>query len=95
MIFTKRDKRTELEKEIAAVLEEMRNTDRSSDKYAKLLTHLKGLNTIWRSQRSCRVSPDTWALIGGNLAGLVMIMTFEKTDAIVTKAIQFVLRGRV
>ena len=93
--FPKKDKRTDLEKEIEEVLRIMHITDRKSDDYAVLLTHLKGLNMIQRSTKSNRVSSDTWLIVGGNILGLVLILTFEKTGAILSKALGFVLRGRV
>jgi len=42
-----------------------------------------------------KVSPDTALVVLGNLLGIVLILKHEKIDAITTKALSFVLKGRV
>ena len=42
-----------------------------------------------------KISPDTLLVVLGNLAGILLILKFEKLDVIATKAIGFVLIGRV
>lgn len=42
-----------------------------------------------------RISPDTVAIIAGNLLGIVLILTYEKGNVIATKALGFIIRGRV
>ena len=42
-----------------------------------------------------KISPDTLLVVAGNLAGILLILKFEKLDVIATKAIGFVLKGRV
>lgn len=42
-----------------------------------------------------KVSPDTVAVIAGNLLGIGLILGFEKMNIITSKAIGFVLKGRV
>ena len=41
-----------------------------------------------------RISPDTMAIIAGNLLGIVLILEHERAHVITTKALAFVLRGR-
>jgi hypothetical protein len=41
------------------------------------------------------VSPDTIAVVAGNLLGIILILGYEKADVITTKALGFVLKGRV
>lgn len=40
-------------------------------------------------------SPDTVLVVGGNLLGILLILHFEKIGIISTKALGFVLKGRV
>ena len=42
-----------------------------------------------------RISPDTIAIIGGNLLGILLILEHERSHVIATKALGFIIRGRV
>lgn len=44
---------------------------------------------------SWTVSPDTLLVVAGNLLGIVLILNFEKIDIVRSKAMSFVLKGRV
>jgi len=40
------------------------------------------------------ISPDTMVVVGGNLLGLFLILNYERTEILTSKAIQFVLKGK-
>ena len=42
-----------------------------------------------------KFSPDTVLVVAGNLIGILAILNFEKMDIIRSKAISFVLKGKV
>lgn len=44
---------------------------------------------------SWKFTPDTLLIVGGNLAGILLILNFEKLDIVRSKALGFVLKGRV
>ena len=44
---------------------------------------------------SWKFTPDTLLVVGGNLMGILLILNFEKMDIIRSKALGFVLKGRV
>ena len=44
---------------------------------------------------SWTVTPDTLLIAATNLAGIVLILNFEKLDIVRSKAMSFVLKGRV
>jgi hypothetical protein len=44
---------------------------------------------------SWKITPDTLVVVAGNLMGILLILNFEKMDIIRSKAISFVLKGRV
>lgn len=92
---SKRDKRTNLEKEIDTLLDRMNKMDPTSDDYAKLVKHLDILAQAKAKEKSTCVSPDTIAIIVGNLVGILLIIGYEKANVISSKALGFVLRGRV
>lgn len=93
--FTKRDKRTTIEKEIDGVLGLMSHEDPDSEKYSAMAANLERLYKAKGNEPNRCVSPDTIAIIAGNLLGIVLIMGFERANIITTKALGFVLRGRV
>lgn len=47
------------------------------------------LQTPWK------VSPDTLLIVGANLLGIMLILNHERLDIISTKALGFVIKGRV
>lgn len=47
------------------------------------------LKTSWK------FTPDTLLIVGGNLAGILLILNFERLDIVRSKALGFVLKGRV
>lgn len=44
---------------------------------------------------SWSVSPDTVLTVAGSLAGILLIISYEKADILASKALGFVLKGRV
>lgn len=44
---------------------------------------------------SWKVTPDTLLIVGGNLIGILAILNFERFDIVRSKALSFVLKGRV
>lgn len=93
--LTKHDKRTNLEKEIDDVLKEMKLLDKDSKEYKTRVVHLERLYKAKGYEKSRTVSPDTVAVVVGNLLGILVILNFEKANVITSKALGFVLKGRV
>jgi hypothetical protein len=46
-------------------------------------------------KRHWKITPDTILVVGGNLAGILLILNFEKMDIVRSKAMSFVLKGRL
>lgn len=42
-----------------------------------------------------KISPDTMLVVGANLLGIILILNHERLDIISSKALGFVLKGRV
>ena len=93
MLFTK--KRTNLEKEIDRVIQDMSAIDSKSDDYVVVSTNLERLYQAKANEGSKRVSPDAIVTAVGSLLGIVLILNFEKAGAISSKALSLVLKGRV
>ena len=91
---TKIDKRTNLEKEIDEILRLMTISDRTSEDYELYLDRLEVLYKLKNGDVKKVVSPDTLAIIAGNLLGIGMILSYERCHVITSKAIGFVIKGR-
>ena len=63
-------------------------------KYDRFTARLELLTKIQTTTQSVRVSADTWALIGANLLGIVLIMGHEYTHPITTKALNLAIKPR-
>ena len=46
------------------------------------------------ASRKDRFSPDTLLMVGGNLAGILLILNFEKLNVVTSKALSFVIKLR-
>lgn len=46
-------------------------------------------------QPSWKISPDTLAVVLCNLVGILLILNHEKIDIVTSKALGFVMKGRV
>ena len=57
---------------------------KAADQLVKLIKLKKETNPSWR------VSPDTLALIGANLLGILLILNFERLGVVTSKALGFV-----
>jgi hypothetical protein len=93
---TKKDKRTNLEKEIDEVTLLLSRYEPASEEYENITKNLERLNEMAKAnKRDWRPSPDTVWVVGGNILGIVLILAYEKVDIITSKAIGFVMKGRV
>ena len=91
-IFKK--EKTMLEKEIEAVLLDMKDMYVDSDEYEVALNHLSTLHEIKSKEKKWNVSPDTMAIVAGNLLGIILILKHEELNVITSKAMNFVIKGR-
>jgi hypothetical protein len=83
-----------LQKEIDALLLVMDDTDKTSDEYAKLLSHLTKLYNLKEDNSKRSVSADTKAVVLGNLVGILMIVGHERAHVVTSKALNFVMKAR-
>jgi hypothetical protein len=90
----KRDKRTTLEKEIDGVIEIMEQTNPGTEIYSIMADNLHRLYEAKGKEPKRGISPDTIVLVAGNVLVVVLILTYEQTHIITTKALSFILRGR-
>lgn len=78
---------------IDKTLDELLEYDSNSDEFQKNLDYLERLKAL-TSKDEKRVSPDTVALILGNLLGIVIIVGYEHAHVVTTKALGFTLKSK-
>lgn len=86
------DEKSGLEKAIDEVFREMATRSSDSDEYAKMVDQLSKLYSLKETPK--RVSPDTLAIVVGNLAGIILIVGHERMNVVTSKALSFVLKLR-
>lgn len=80
-----------LEQIIESLEIRLETMDINTRDYSKILEHLAPLYKLKETNNPLkRVSPDTWALIAANLAGIVIIVGYEHLHPMTSKAIGFI-----
>lgn len=93
--ITKIIKPNKLDMEIDSVLEELQYHEKDSKEYAQILSQLEKLMKMQDMKRGRHLKPDTVAQIAANLAGIGLILNYEKLSVITTKALGFIIKGRL
>ncbi len=92
MFFTKHNKRNEVEKLIDEHLEVMLVEAETKQDISEVLLLMERYKDLKKKKQ---FSPDTLLVVAGNLLGIVLILNYEKLNVVTTKALTFVIRGRV
>lgn len=85
--FLRREKTSLLDGQIDVVLRKMKTEGVDSEDYPKLMGYLERLHELRQAEMPEPLSRETMALIFGNLAGILLIVAFERTHVIASKAI--------
>jgi hypothetical protein len=90
-MFTKRDTEDiQLQAAIDAAYESLSHFSAEDPEYAKITAQLTALYALKEDKTKKRVSPDTLAMVFGNLLGIVLIVGHERANVITSRAITFV-----
>lgn len=73
---------------------QMDTYDAHSDEYAAMADQLKKLYAMKNEKKNNRVSADTAVVVAGNLAGIALILYFERVGIVTSKALGFVMKPR-
>lgn len=92
MLFIKQKEPTGLDLAIAEVLSDMKGFTSDADEYSAMVEQLVKLHAMKECEKPNGVSKDTVLIVAGNLLGIVMILSFERTNVITTRALQFMLK---
>lgn len=66
----------------------------SDPNYPAIMGHVHDLYKLKEQNAPKRVSPDTIAMVVGNLAGVALIVFHEQAHVVSTKALGFVLKTK-
>lgn len=89
-------KRISVNKEIKSLLTDMKTVDSGSEEYAKMAKNLETLCSANEKNSKNRMAFWGTALgVAGSLAGIVAIIYSEETRIMTSKALGFVIKGRV
>ena len=81
---------TALDDEIKSILDEMNRVSKTSEEYPKLMKALEQLHKLKAQERPERVSRDTLAVVAGNLAGILLIVSYEHVHVMTSKGLSFI-----
>lgn len=81
-----------LDMTIAEILVDMQGYNAESPEYERMLSRLERLNKLKTEKRRWRVSPDTLAVVAGNLLGILVIVGYERGHVMTTRAKEYVLK---
>lgn len=93
--FKRKDEESDLNKVTFAVLNKMEDYGPDNDEFPRLLDYLERLHRMkeYESARF-RVTPDTMAIVAGNLLGILIIVAYEQKHVVVSKGLGFILKTR-
>lgn len=87
-MFKKNPIEAQLDEEILQLLKKMEEVDdKTSDDYVAMLDQM---SKLYKLRQENSISMDTWATIGANLAGIIIILNHERAHVIATKSLGLV-----
>ena len=84
---------SELDEAITKALKQLDNVQAFSDEYIKGVSQIEKLYALKTVNRRQRISPDTMAIVLGNLLGIVLIVGYERANVLSSAAKTFVLKA--
>ena len=94
-MFRKKTKHdADLDAATDVIFAEMSTYGPDSPEYTNLLGHLERVYTLRKDSNAKKVSPDTLALVAGNLLGILIIVAYEQKHAMTSKGLGFILKPK-
>lgn len=81
-----------LDDAIARNIADMDTIEPDSDKYGMLMENVEKLVRLKNEDKKSRVSPDTMAIVAGNLLGILIIVAYEQKHVMTSRGLGFVLQ---
>lgn len=94
MLFWKKNENTNLDPVIERLLLEIAENGPETEEYSTNLAYLERVHALQHKNTRSRLSPDTMALVLGNLLGIVIIVAYEQKHVITSKGLGFVIKQK-
>lgn len=92
-MFTKREQKpTKLDEIIDELQDYILSIEPNAEEYEALVAQLTALYKLKEQDNSDRISANTKAIIAANIAGIVLILGFEKAHVVTSKALSFIMK---
>lgn len=77
------------------LLQSFKDDEVPVEEFTKILAEFNKFAALhYAEKRSQKVSPDVLATVGGNLAGILLILNYERVGIVTSKALGFVQKLR-
>lgn len=86
--------KTPIDREIDILFFKLKGHEPDSDEYKHTLDRIVVLQKLHFETKRKPISYDTLAIVGANLAGIIMILKHEELNVVTTKAMGILLRAR-
>lgn len=94
MRFFVKEKASVLDEPIAKVLTQMNTYGTEDPEFKVAMDHLERLMKLKAEEQKSSVSPDTMAIVLGNLLGILIIVAYEQKHVMVSRGLGFVIKAR-
>jgi len=86
-----KDEPNDLDEPIEKILNNLRTLDPNSEQYSRNVVFLERLTKLKAETKlKFKVSPDTIAIVAGNLLGILIIVAYEQKHAMVSKGLTYI-----
>jgi hypothetical protein len=93
-MFIYREGKSQLEVSLEVAHVSLQHLDPNSDEYGVVLDRIARLEKMRDAKRRPSISPDTIVMAATNLLGILLILNYERTEIVTTKALGFVSKAR-
>jgi hypothetical protein len=83
-----------LDKAIDEIFSEMQGFTADAEEYSKMTLQLERLYALKQIDCPNRVSPDTLTIVIGNIVGIVLIIGYERSNILTSKALNLLFKLR-
>lgn len=94
-MFKKNKEQSKLDIAIDELTRQLEASEPGSEVQTNIAKSIEVLKKAQSHEKDKSISPDVALTVGGNLAGIVAILSFEKLNVITSKAIGFVLKSKI
>jgi hypothetical protein len=94
MFIMKPQTDTQLQTAIDGLYEKLAAFSGDTEEFSAITDQIVKLYALKEDQSKSRVSPDTLAMIAGNILGILLIVGHERAHIVTSKALGFVMKLR-